>query len=175
MPAAEPWVAPFPKKHDCRTGVSVRRDAGQSRGTAGGTTRNAPVLVGRETSMKAGFPSRTAQSAAAHRAVHQLVDFRHVFDDPLALEVIGLTSLAFTSECAAAWLPGFREMRVPRRPQPICGRPTCRSDCSRDCAVCHSWRGIGHIRLPASLSKKRAKNIRSRSSRHSGVETSATG
>ena len=62
--------------------------------------------------MKAGFPSRTAQSAAAHRAVHQLVDFPHVFDDPFALEIVGLADLAFMIEWCAAWLPGFREMRA---------------------------------------------------------------
>jgi len=62
--------------------------------------------------MKAGFPSMTARSAAAHRAVHQLVDFPHVFDDPLAVEIVGLADLAFMIEFAAAFLPGFREMRA---------------------------------------------------------------
>ncbi len=62
--------------------------------------------------MKAGFPSMTARSAAAHRAVHQLVDFPHVFDDPLAVEIIGLADLALMIEFAAAFLPGFREIRA---------------------------------------------------------------
>ncbi len=62
--------------------------------------------------MKAGFPSMTARSAAAHRAVHQLVDVPHVFDDPLAVEIIGLADLALMIEFAAALLPGFREMRA---------------------------------------------------------------
>ena len=62
--------------------------------------------------MKAGFPSMTARSAAAHRAVHQFVDFPHVFNDPLALKIVGLADLAFKIEFAAAIFPGFREMRA---------------------------------------------------------------
>ena len=62
--------------------------------------------------MRAGFPSTTAQSAAAHQAVHQLVDFPHVFDDPLEVEIVGLADLALMIEFAAAILPGFREMRA---------------------------------------------------------------
>ena len=38
--------------------------------------------------MEAGSPSRTAQSAATHRALHQLLDVPKVFDDPLALKII---------------------------------------------------------------------------------------
>jgi len=38
--------------------------------------------------MEMGSPSRTAISAATHRAVHQLVDVPKVFDDPLALRII---------------------------------------------------------------------------------------
>jgi len=38
--------------------------------------------------MEEGRPSRTALSAAKHRAVHQLVDVPKVFDDPLALKII---------------------------------------------------------------------------------------
>jgi methyltransferase (TIGR00027 family) len=62
--------------------------------------------------MKAGFPSMTAQSAAAHRAVHQLVDFPHVFDDPLAVEIVGPIDLAFMTEWSSAFLPGVRQMRA---------------------------------------------------------------
>jgi methyltransferase (TIGR00027 family) len=62
--------------------------------------------------MKAGFPSKTAESAAAHRAVHQLVDHPHVFDDPLALEIVGPANLVFMVECAGAWLSGCRDMRA---------------------------------------------------------------
>jgi hypothetical protein len=38
--------------------------------------------------METGSPSRTALSAATHRAVHQLVDVPRIFDDPLALRII---------------------------------------------------------------------------------------
>lgn len=62
--------------------------------------------------MKAGFPSKTAASAAAHRAVHQFVDFPHVFDDPLALDIVGTADLVLMIECAGAWLSGCREMRA---------------------------------------------------------------
>jgi methyltransferase (TIGR00027 family) len=37
----------------------------------------------------AGTPSRTAQGAALHRAAHQLVDRPPVFEDPLALAIVG--------------------------------------------------------------------------------------
>ena len=37
----------------------------------------------------AGEPSRTAQSAALHRAAHQLLETPLVFDDPLALRILG--------------------------------------------------------------------------------------
>ena len=62
--------------------------------------------------MKAGFPSKTAASAAAHRAVHQFVDHPHVFDDPVALEIVGPANLVFMIECAGAWLSSCREMRA---------------------------------------------------------------
>jgi methyltransferase (TIGR00027 family) len=39
--------------------------------------------------MESNQPSRTAQSAAMHRAAHQLVDLPPVFADPLALTIIG--------------------------------------------------------------------------------------
>jgi len=39
--------------------------------------------------VKAGLPSRTAQAAAIHRAAHQLVDKPPVFEDPLALRILG--------------------------------------------------------------------------------------
>lgn len=38
--------------------------------------------------MEMGSPSRTALSAAIHRAVHQLLDVPKVFEDPLALRII---------------------------------------------------------------------------------------
>jgi methyltransferase (TIGR00027 family) len=39
--------------------------------------------------MEQNQPSRTAQGAAMHRAAHQLVDRPPIFDDPLALKIIG--------------------------------------------------------------------------------------
>lgn len=36
-----------------------------------------------------GAPSRTAQSAALHRAAHQLLETQLVFQDPLALQILG--------------------------------------------------------------------------------------
>lgn len=38
--------------------------------------------------MDQGRPSRTALSAATHRALHQLLDIPKVFDDPLAIKII---------------------------------------------------------------------------------------
>src|ERR1700744_833636 len=40
-------------------------------------------------SMEANQPSRTAQGAAMHRAAHQILDRPPVFEDPLALKIIG--------------------------------------------------------------------------------------
>jgi methyltransferase (TIGR00027 family) len=39
--------------------------------------------------MEANRPSLTAQSAALHRAAHQIVDMPQVFTDPLALRIVG--------------------------------------------------------------------------------------
>ena len=39
--------------------------------------------------MKTGFHSKTAQSVAIHRAEHQLFDFPHVLEDPIAPWIIG--------------------------------------------------------------------------------------
>lgn len=54
--------------------------------TALGTSTLVPLPA---IALQAGEPSRTAQSAALHRAAHQLLDTPRVFDDPLALKVIG--------------------------------------------------------------------------------------
>jgi methyltransferase (TIGR00027 family) len=54
--------------------------------------------------MKMGFPSKTALSVAIRRAEHQLFDFPHVLEDPLALWIIGpkaATSILF------GWLTGY--------------------------------------------------------------------
>ncbi len=47
-----------------------------------------PNRAGSSSPMDEGSPSRTALSAATHRAVHQLLDVPKVFDDPLALRII---------------------------------------------------------------------------------------
>jgi methyltransferase (TIGR00027 family) len=39
--------------------------------------------------LQAGEPSRTAQGTALHRAAHQLLDSPRVFDDPLAVTILG--------------------------------------------------------------------------------------
>ncbi len=44
---------------------------------------------GKSTPMEEGRPSVTALGAAMHRAAHQFLDFPKVFDDPLALRIIG--------------------------------------------------------------------------------------
>lgn len=44
--------------------------------------------------LRAGRPSATAQGAAVQRAAHQLLDAPRVFDDPLALRIIGAQSEA---------------------------------------------------------------------------------
>ncbi len=54
------------------------------------TVAESPITnrAGSSSPMEEGRPSRTALSAAKHRAVHQLVDVPKVFDDPLALKII---------------------------------------------------------------------------------------
>ncbi|MCC7079857.1 MAG: class I SAM-dependent methyltransferase [Burkholderiales bacterium] len=44
--------------------------------------------------MREGAPSATAQGAALHRAVHQLIDHPRVLDDPWALPIVGPEALA---------------------------------------------------------------------------------
>jgi methyltransferase (TIGR00027 family) len=58
--------------------------------------------------MQIGQPSRTAQRAAAHRALHQLIEQGRVFHDPLAVRILGES--AGTLEAAAA--PAQRGMRL---------------------------------------------------------------
>ncbi len=63
--------------------------------------------------MKVGFPSKTAQSVAIRRAEHQLFDFPHVLDDPIALGIIGPNAAAsLMFGCLTAYLPGSRYMRA---------------------------------------------------------------
>ena len=63
--------------------------------------------------MKAGRPSTTAQSVAIRRAEHQLFDFPHVLDDPIALRIIGPEGAASIAlRCWFAYFPGPRAMRA---------------------------------------------------------------
>jgi O-methyltransferase involved in polyketide biosynthesis len=39
--------------------------------------------------MQPGQPSRTALGAAAHRAVHQVLERGQIFADPLAMRILG--------------------------------------------------------------------------------------
>jgi methyltransferase (TIGR00027 family) len=41
------------------------------------------------TRMDAGEPSATARGAALSRAVHQIIDFPHILDDPFAISILG--------------------------------------------------------------------------------------
>ena len=53
-----------------------------------------------------GRASRTALRVAMHRAAHQLLDRPKVFDDPLALEIIGPELLLeVRRECCVRSLP----------------------------------------------------------------------
>jgi methyltransferase (TIGR00027 family) len=58
--------------------------------------------------MQIGQPSRTAQRAAAHRALHQLIEQGRIFHDPLAVRILGESPGAL--EAAAA--PAQRGMRL---------------------------------------------------------------
>ena len=63
--------------------------------------------------MKAGLPSRTAQSVAMRRAEHQFVDWPHVFRDPVAVRIIGPGAAALmTLRAPAAHLPSSRYLRA---------------------------------------------------------------
>jgi methyltransferase (TIGR00027 family) len=60
--------------------------------------------------MQIGQPSRTAQRAAAHRAVHQLLEQGRIFHDPLAVRILGESP--WTLEAQAVANPGQRGMRL---------------------------------------------------------------
>jgi len=47
------------------------------------------IEFGRPNTMRQGTPSRTAQGVAIRRAAHQLLDHPRVFEDPLALAILG--------------------------------------------------------------------------------------
>lgn len=54
-------------------------------------------------------PSRTAWAAAAHRATHQVIDGGRVFNDPIAVKVLGIDADVLRREADAT--PGRRRMR----------------------------------------------------------------
>jgi methyltransferase (TIGR00027 family) len=60
--------------------------------------------------MQIGQPSRTAQRAAAHRAVHQLIEQGRIFHDPLAVRILGEDPR--TLEAQAVANPVQRGMRL---------------------------------------------------------------
>jgi methyltransferase (TIGR00027 family) len=60
--------------------------------------------------MKAGEPSRTARSAAAHRAAHQLLEQGRIFADPLALAILGEPAETVAEEAQSD--PSRRRMRL---------------------------------------------------------------
>ncbi len=55
-------------------------------------------------------PSRTAWAAAAHRAVHQVLEQGRIFTDPLALAILGADAEAAVREAQAR--PSRRRMRI---------------------------------------------------------------
>jgi methyltransferase (TIGR00027 family) len=63
--------------------------------------------------MKTGFPSKTALSVAIRRAEHQLFDFPHVLEDPIAPWIIGPKAAAsIMFGCLTAYFPISRYMRA---------------------------------------------------------------
>ena len=63
--------------------------------------------------LEAGEPSRTAQGAALHRAAHQLLERPLVFDDPLALRILGAQRVRWLALNLARYQTlGSRAMRA---------------------------------------------------------------
>ena len=60
--------------------------------------------------MQTGQPSRTALSAAAHRAAHQVAEGGRIFTDPLALTILGEQAGAIVAQMTAD--PARRGMRL---------------------------------------------------------------
>jgi methyltransferase (TIGR00027 family) len=72
----------------------------------------APIPVSRAYAL-AGEPSRTAQSTAAHRAAHQLLDWPRVFDDSVATKILGAARAKWIeSNLKQFETPGSRAMRA---------------------------------------------------------------
>ncbi len=64
--------------------------------------------------MHSGFASKTAQSVAIRRAEHQLFDFPHVLEDPIAARIIGPTAAAAATLFGwmTAYLPAAAYLRA---------------------------------------------------------------
>ena len=93
--------------------------------------------------MEQNQPSRTAQGAAMHRAAHQLLDRPPVFDDPLALTIIG--------EEAATELREGRDPRVTQS-QGLRAFIATRSRFTEDCLAEAMTRGVRqYVLLGAGL------------------------
>src|SRR5579871_6104625 len=60
--------------------------------------------------MEAGQPSRTARAAAAYRAAHQILEEGRIFNDPLALRILGEDAETVSREAEAH--PTSRRMRI---------------------------------------------------------------
>jgi len=94
--------------------------------------------------MEQNQPSRTAQGAAMHRAAHQLVDRPPVFDDPLALKIIG--------EEAETELREGRDVRAMTTSNGLRAFIATRSRFAEDCLAEAMARGVGqYVLLGAGL------------------------
>jgi methyltransferase (TIGR00027 family) len=60
--------------------------------------------------MDAGHPSRTARAAAAHRAVHQVLEQGAIFSDPLAIRILGADAEDAIRDASAD--PAARPLRL---------------------------------------------------------------
>jgi methyltransferase (TIGR00027 family) len=67
-------------------------------------TRETREAAKRKLDVIANTPSRTAQGAAMYRAAHQLVDVPPVFEDPLALRIIGAEAETALRSGKGRWL-----------------------------------------------------------------------
>jgi methyltransferase (TIGR00027 family) len=65
--------------------------------TQTGGIASALLAPGWSIALETGAPSRTAQSTALHRAAHQLLDRPIVFDDPVALRMLGAARVKWLS------------------------------------------------------------------------------
>ena len=75
--------------------------------------------------MQQAIPSRTALRVALRRAAHQLYDKPLVFDDPIAVPLLGETYAEELHRTPTRIEPAilYRPARLPRRPQPLRRRP----------------------------------------------------